>query len=485
LIKEVERNIRNFIWSGDPDKRKLVTVAWKKICRPIAQGGLNIRSLSSLNKASNLKLCWTLLNSQCSWAKLLRDRVIRGRKIIQHHISSSIWSSIREEYSVVMENSIWLLGNGEDINFWNDNWSGSILADFFNIPPHISQNLSSTVSDYINNGSWSFPSHLLQRFNLSSIVDKVIIPVESTNDKLLWIHTDSGNLLLKDAYFCKSQQFQDLHWANVIWSPDFPPSKSLFVWRLMHDKVPTDEHLLNRGCFLPSMCNFCCKHIESSFHIFFQCDFAIQLWSWLAKCLDLTLQFTSMEDMWKITELNWSPQCRVTITAAIINLINSIWQVRNQARFDNIRINLNAAISRIIASTSLSGNNTKKVASNSIRDFIILKKFNVNIHNPKVSIVKEIVWHPPLLNCVKCNIDGASKGNPGLSSCGGIFRNNDADFLLGFAEPLGFASSYLAELQGALRAIEVAHQMNWKNLWIETDSVLVVLAFKNLNLHVA
>jgi hypothetical protein len=98
LINEVERNIRNFIWSGDPDKRKLVTVAWKKICRPIAQGGLNIRSLSSLNKASNLKLCWTLLNSQCFWAKLLRDRVIRGRKIIQHHISSSIWSSIRQEY---------------------------------------------------------------------------------------------------------------------------------------------------------------------------------------------------------------------------------------------------------------------------------------------------------------------------------------------------------------------------------------------------
>jgi hypothetical protein len=164
-----------------------------------------------------------------------------------------------------------------------------------------------------------------------------------------------------------------------------------------------------------------------------------------------------MEDMWKITELNWSAQCRITITAAIINLINTIWQFRNQARFDNFRINLNTAISRIIAGASLSGNNTKKVASNSIRDFIILKKFNVNIHNPKVSIVKEIVWQPPLLNCVKCNIDGASKGNPGLSSCGGIFRNNDADLLLCFAEPLGFASSYLAELQGALRAIEVAH----------------------------
>jgi hypothetical protein len=106
LIKEVEKNIRNFIWSGDPDKRKLVTVSWKKLCRPFAQGGLGLRSLTSLNSASNLRLCWSLLNSNCSWASLLKDRVIRGNKIIHHHISSSIWSSIKEEYSVIDENSI-------------------------------------------------------------------------------------------------------------------------------------------------------------------------------------------------------------------------------------------------------------------------------------------------------------------------------------------------------------------------------------------
>lgn len=118
----------------------------------------------------------------------------------------------------------------------------------------------------------------------------------------------------------------------------------------------------------------------------------------------------------------------------------------------------------IIASTSLSGNNTKKVASGSIRDFIVLKHFKINIHNPSIPIVKEILWQPPLPNWIKCNIDGASKGNPGLSSCGGIFRNNEADFLMCFAEPLGFSSSFQAELCGALRAIEVAHQMNWSNL---------------------
>ncbi|MCI80670.1 ribonuclease H protein, partial [Trifolium medium] len=39
------------------------------------------------------------------------------------------------------------------------------------------------------------------------------------------------------------------------------------------------------------------------------------------------------------------------------------------------------------------------------------------------------MWQPPTFNWVKCNCDGASLGNPGLSSYGGIFRNSEALFL--------------------------------------------------------
>ncbi|CAJ2672049.1 unnamed protein product [Trifolium pratense] len=205
-----------------------ITTSWKKICRPLSQGGLNLRSLSKLNKATNLKLCWNLFNSQTSWAILLRDRVFRKGKTIQHHIFSSIWSSIKDEFAVIMENTIWLLGNGEEINFWNDNWCGAPLAVQFNIPFQTSQLLSSTVSDYIFNGQWNIPPQLSQAFdNLTSIVHQVIIPMDQSQDKLLWKHTDSGDLELKEAYQFKMQQYQDLHWAKIIWSPDIPPSKSL------------------------------------------------------------------------------------------------------------------------------------------------------------------------------------------------------------------------------------------------------------------
>jgi hypothetical protein len=312
---------------------------------------------------------------------------------------------------------------------------------------------------------------------LNSLVNQVSIPMELCHDSLLWQHTDSGNLDLKEAYNFKMPQYQELSWTKIVWSSDIPPSKSLMVWRLMHDKMPTDENLMIRGCTIPSMCSLCNKQVETTFHIFFQCDLAIKLWSWLAGCLNITIQFTTMEDMWKLCELNWSPQSKITLTAALINLLNTIWYVRNQARFNSNLISWRSAISLIIANTSLTGNHSKKISSNSIRDFSFLKLFNISIHHPRAPFLKEVLWHPPLMNWYKCNIDGASNGNPGNASCGGIFRNFASDFIYGFAEPIGIASSFVAEICGAMRAIEIVFQNNWTHLWLESDSSLVVAAF--------
>jgi hypothetical protein len=222
---------------------------------------------------------------------------------------------------------------------------------------------------------------------------------------------DSGDLELKQAYVFKSQQVQELHWAKQIWSVNIPLSKSLMVWRLMHGKMPTDENLMSRGCAITSMCNLCNNHVESSFHLFFECQFAIKLWSWLAGCLNVTLQFYSMEDMWRLCDWDWSPQSKVTITAAITNLLNILWYVRNQSRFSNVQISWRQAISLITAATYLSGNKTSKSSNNAIRDFSFLKRFRISIHPPCSSRLREVLWLPPMMNWIKCNIDGASSGN--------------------------------------------------------------------------
>jgi len=481
LLRSMEKCIKNFIWSGDTAKRKLVTVAWKKVCNSYEGGGLGIRSLVCLNEAFNLKLGWDMLHSNEEWANILRSRAIKRRKPINYHIFSSLWNGIKHELPVITENSTWLIGNGKNVNFWYDNWCGDSLQNTFNLRDTEANNFPQSVSDFITNSHWNIPHDITIRFPaLNGHVRQITLPLEDKDDLLIWKHSTSGTLSLKDAYQFKKPQTATLNWASKIWCKDIPPSKSLLVWRLMHDKVPTDEKLMERGCSIPSMCSLCSKHTETSFHLFFECNFAIRLWCWLASVLNLNLQFQSLEDIWTLCDRGWSPQCKIAVTAAIVHIIATIWFYRNQARFQSKSTHWRLAINSIISNVALSGNNTSKASNSFVRDLVILKKFNINIHSPKAPIIKEVIWQPPIANWVKCNTDGAS--NTTNSSCGGIFRNSDAILLCCFAENIGGGSAYHAEISGVLRAIEIASQRRWLNLWIETDSALVVMAFKNATL---
>ncbi|KAJ0087757.1 hypothetical protein Patl1_33010 [Pistacia atlantica] len=99
--------------------------------------------------------------------------------------------------------------------------------------------------------------------------------------------------------------------------------------------------------------------------------------------------------------------------------------------------------------------------------------------SPKTRLV---VWHPPFPSWIKVNTDGLSKGNPGLSACGGVFRSDSCDFLGGFAVSLGAHSAYYAELMAVFLAIHIAHSNGWRKLWLESDCLIVVRAIQSRKL---
>lgn len=89
-IKTIELWIRNFIWSGQVDHKKLVIVPWNKCCLKTEEGGLGIINLKRYNKAFNLCLYWQFLNKDKDWSKLLADRVINKGKLIKYSMKSSL-----------------------------------------------------------------------------------------------------------------------------------------------------------------------------------------------------------------------------------------------------------------------------------------------------------------------------------------------------------------------------------------------------------
>jgi len=172
-----------------------------------------------------------------------------------------------------------------------------------------------------------------------------------------------------------------------------------------------------------------------------------------------------------------SPQCKVVTTTVLINLLNAIWFERNQSRFNDKKINWRTSIANIISNTSLAGNITNATVTSCLQKFTFIKKFNIIIHSPKAPQIIEVIWQPPIQYWVKCNTDGAV--NSSSASSGGIFKDNEGNFLLAFAKKVGQENAYFAELSAAMRAIEMANQNNWMKILLESDSMLVVKAFKN------
>jgi hypothetical protein len=153
---------------------------------------------------------------------------------------------------------------------------------------------------------------------LQSILMTTTIPRVHMEDKLVWKNSTTGGLSLKDAYAHKSNPGNNLHWAKKIWSPDIPPSKFLLAWRIMHERMPTDEKLMDRGCQMASICSNCFSTAESTFHLYFQCSFANSIWSWLFSILNINLQINDINEIWNICDRGWTPQCKVAITASYV-----------------------------------------------------------------------------------------------------------------------------------------------------------------------
>lgn len=124
---------------------------------------------------------------------MIRSKVLRRRKVISHHIYSSIWSNIKSEFESILPNSSWQIGSGSNVNFWLDSWCGEPLASQLSIPSQLHSQLTAKVSDFIVNThcvSLSFPE-------VKHLHEQVTIPLEASENKLVWKNSNNGDLSFK------------------------------------------------------------------------------------------------------------------------------------------------------------------------------------------------------------------------------------------------------------------------------------------------
>jgi len=161
LLRSLGTWIKIFIWSGDVLTRKVCTVPWKILCRPWSEGGLDIKSMRCINDASMLKLAWDLFSSNSQWAVLFKSHFFSHGQPIRYFVKSSVWHGVKNHISTILQNTLWIVGTGDRINLWTDNWLREPLVNLFNIDPFFHSSFSGKVSEVIDNGNWNLPSSLL------------------------------------------------------------------------------------------------------------------------------------------------------------------------------------------------------------------------------------------------------------------------------------------------------------------------------------
>ena len=85
-----------------------------------------------------------------------------------------------------------------------------------------------------------------------------------------------------------------------------------------------------------------------------------------------------------------------------------------------------------------------------------------------------VAWKKPGVGWTKLNFDGSCKCESGKASIGGVVRNHNAEFLLGYAESIGRANSTIAELTALRRGLELVLENGWNDIWLEGDAKTLV-----------
>ena len=77
------------------------------------------------------------------------------------------------------------------------------------------------------------------------------------------------------------------------------------------------------------------------------------------------------------------------------------------------------------------------------------------------------------------NTDGSATGNSSIAGGGGLIRDENGEWVTGFARRIGSTNSFLAELWALRDGLQLCLQANMHSVIIELDAKAIVDAFNS------
>ncbi|KAK4384650.1 putative ribonuclease H protein [Sesamum angolense] len=252
---------------------------------------------------------------------------------------------------------------------------------------------------------------------------------------------------------------------------------SIFLWRLLNDKIPVDLRIQSKGIQLASKCT-CYNNIETLNHLFLDGPETSKLWDFFARKFNVILPSTNnitlLLSYWRFSSVGKN-HIRTILPMLILWFC---WLERNDSKNQGHQFNSNCIIRKVhqfINTISVS-----KFASlvNWRGHSNIAPTTGFKICVKRRTTLMKVKWNKPDRGWIKINTNGASKGNLGR-----LVREE----LLGMRkEWQSLLSMNSLEKQqictlryfGLFKALQVYQNENIDRIWIEVDAINLIRLIK-------
>jgi hypothetical protein len=109
-----------------------------------------------------------------------------------------------------------------------------------------------------------------------------VVLQETSTDTWRWMLDPIHGYSVRSTYhfLTTSGEAVDRSLVDDVWHKLIPSKVSLFVWRLLHDRLPTKDNLARRRVIqaADTACTASCGNLETAKHLFLGCDIHSSLW---------------------------------------------------------------------------------------------------------------------------------------------------------------------------------------------------------------
>ncbi|XP_013699656.2 uncharacterized protein LOC125596828 [Brassica napus] len=473
LCNSIQSALTRFWWDADPSTRKICWVSWDTLSTSKDSCGLGFRDIQAFNIAMLGKLAWRLVTKpDCLLARTLLGKYCYKGSFLTVPCPSSTshgWRGIIAGRDLLIRHLRKVIGNGNSTKVWSDSWlSSSEDMRILGPPREIDRDL--VVADLMIRGSneWNHTKIEATCPQVAHLIYLIRPSAHNMEDIFCWHGSKDGIYSVRSGYYSliedtRGQAHQLLmapfNWSKAIWAVDTSPKLKLFLWKLAQGALPLGANLQARGMMSNTNCPHC-GGIETGVHLIFECPFAQQVWALapIKPNLDFISSASVHSALTAASRLVCLPPSGIA-SDFFSWLCWNIWTARNRLLFEN---RTSPAIS--IVTNALCN----------AREWMLGQEKKPDSPPPASPYLPAISFPP---ETALCNSDAAWTTTTKRAGLGWILGSTTTTPQVSGSSASPFVSSpLLAEALALREAIRAAHAANLPNVWMRSDSQVLVRA---------